>query len=392
MSKKKKPFYKRVWFIIFILAAAAGCVHSYKAYVKSRIVWNDIELCGYLPKPNSDRGVILTNNSDRLSMHADKISKSDYTNYIEACDAMGFTVESEKNGNTYTAFNQNGYKINLSHINDTMYIELEAPEKLGSYTWPASEIAALLPIPESDIGKVISDSADNFCIYIGNTSLDHFGNYINKCIANGFSEDYQKGDKFYTANDKEGNRLSLAYRGNLVMSIKISKPEKVTDGYTAGTEAANAASSTAADPAANETKATEPAQNTAPANGLRTDFINAMDSYEAFMDEYCEFMKKYNASNGTDLQLLASYAEYMRKYADTVQAFDAWKDNDMNEAETAYFLEVQLRVNQKLLETTVSAQCSYSARIAQRSFVDLARGLDAHSCAEGRITSFAISL
>ena len=87
----------------------------------------------------------------------------------------------------------------------------------------------------------------------------------------------------------------------------------------------------------------------ATSGGLDPDFKKAMDSYESFMNEYVAFMKKYQA-NPTDLGLLADYADYMGKYADFVTDFEAWNDEDMNAAETAYYLEVQTRVNKKLLE------------------------------------------
>ncbi len=83
--------------------------------------------------------------------------------------------------------------------------------------------------------------------------------------------------------------------------------------------------------------------------GLDPDFKAAMDSYEKFMDEYVAFMKKYQA-NPSDFSLLADYADYMSKYADFVEDFEKWDDEDMNAAETAYYLEVQTRVNKKLLD------------------------------------------
>ena len=98
----------------------------------------------------------------------------------------------------------------------------------------------------------------------------------------------------------------------------------------------------------------QPASNEPEANnnpdGLDPDFKAAMDSYEEFMDEYCAFMKKYSESDGTDLSLLADYAKYMEEYADFVSDFDKWEAEDMTTAETAYYIEVQTRVNQKLLE------------------------------------------
>ena len=85
---------------------------------------------------------------------------------------------------------------------------------------------------------------------------------------------------------------------------------------------------------------------------MRPEFKKSMDSYEEFMNEYCEFMKKYAESDGTDLTMVADYADYMSKYADVVKSFDEWDDQEMNTAETAYYIEVQTRINAKLLEVS----------------------------------------
>lgn len=84
-------------------------------------------------------------------------------------------------------------------------------------------------------------------------------------------------------------------------------------------------------------------------NSIDPDFKAAMDSYEKFMDEYVAFMKKYKA-NPSDLGLLADYADYMSKYADFVEDFEKWDDEELNAAETAYYIDVQARVSKKLLE------------------------------------------
>lgn len=56
-----------------------------------------------------------------------------------------------------------------------------------------------------------------------------------------------------------------------------------------------------------------------------------MDSYEAFIDEYVAFMKKYS-DNPSDVSLLADYTKYMSKYADMVEKFDKWESEDLNDA------------------------------------------------------------
>lgn len=84
---------------------------------------------------------------------------------------------------------------------------------------------------------------------------------------------------------------------------------------------------------------------------LGKDFKTAMDSYENFMNEYVDFMKKYN-ENPSDLSLLSDYADYMSDYTDFVEDFEKWEDEDLNDAELAYYLDVQTRVTKKLLEIT----------------------------------------
>ena len=84
-------------------------------------------------------------------------------------------------------------------------------------------------------------------------------------------------------------------------------------------------------------------------NGIGADFKKAMDSYEDFMDEYVAFMKKY-AKNPTDMSLLVDYSEYMSDYADFIEDFEEWENEDLNSAELDYYIEVQTRVNKKLLE------------------------------------------
>lgn len=64
-----------------------------------------------------------------------------------------------------------------------------------------------------------------------------------------------------------------------------------------------------------------------------------MDSYEAFFNEYVEFMEKFQ--NATDTaSMLAEYTDFMGKYADYMEKLDAWENDDtMTIAETAYYLE-----------------------------------------------------
>ena len=99
----------------------------------------------------------------------------------------------------------------------------------------------------------------------------------------------------------------------------------------------------------NDTSATSQQSNKSA--GVRSDFKTAMDSYEKFFDEYVAIMKKY-ANNPGDTSILADYSKYMGKYAQMMSDFEKWESEDMNDAELAYYLEVQGRITKKLLEVS----------------------------------------
>ena len=82
---------------------------------------------------------------------------------------------------------------------------------------------------------------------------------------------------------------------------------------------------------------------------INPDFKAAMESYEKFFDEYVAIMKKYK-EDPTDLSILSDYATYMGQYADMMQKFEKWENEDLNTTEAAYYIDVQARITKKLLE------------------------------------------
>ncbi|MGN1403799.1 MAG: DUF6591 domain-containing protein [Ruminococcus sp.] len=93
------------------------------------------------------------------------------------------------------------------------------------------------------------------------------------------------------------------------------------------------------------------AESDASSDTMRPEIKESLDTYETFMNQYCDFMASYDA---TDVAMLTEYAELMSEYATMTENFEALENENLNDAELAYYLEVQNRVTQKLLE--VSAQ------------------------------------
>ena len=89
------------------------------------------------------------------------------------------------------------------------------------------------------------------------------------------------------------------------------------------------------------------------------EFKEMMDSYEAFMNQYCDFMVKYvNATNSGDsatlLAMTADYASLVQQELDWASKIDGIDESTLSPADDAYYLEVQGRVLKKLGETGVS--------------------------------------
>ena len=94
-------------------------------------------------------------------------------------------------------------------------------------------------------------------------------------------------------------------------------------------------------------KSEDTAQTSVPL-GIRPKVKEAIDSYEAFYDEYIAFMKKYQSADSSDLLgMMTDYLNMIEKESEMADKMDALED-DMNDAELEYYLEVTTRVMQKM--------------------------------------------
>lgn len=85
-------------------------------------------------------------------------------------------------------------------------------------------------------------------------------------------------------------------------------------------------------------------------DSIRPEFQEAMDAYEAFYDEYCAFMVSFN-ENPTDTDLLAQYSDLMASAVEMDEAFAEWGSEDLNSEEMKYYLGVNNRVMQKMVDS-----------------------------------------
>lgn len=130
-------------------------------------------------------------------------------------------------------------------------------------------------------------------------------------------------------------------------------PQVETEQDIAPTAAATPEEEAAAAPeeeaAAAETPEEAPEEAEPAADGIRPEFQEAMDSYEEFYNQYCALLEKYQ-ENPTDLSLLLEYNAMLAQAQEMDEKFDAWDDSDMNAEEAKYYLEVNTRIQQKLID------------------------------------------
>ena len=83
-------------------------------------------------------------------------------------------------------------------------------------------------------------------------------------------------------------------------------------------------------------------------DGVDPDFRAAMDEYEAFIDEYVTFIKKYE-EEGKPASMLADYTKMMTQYSEFAAAMAEYESEELSDADAAYLIQVNARVQTKLL-------------------------------------------
>ncbi len=87
---------------------------------------------------------------------------------------------------------------------------------------------------------------------------------------------------------------------------------------------------------------------TSTASSSNSQWRQVLSDYEAFMNKYVDFMKKYKNSSDTS-SMLADYSKLMKEYADWTQKIGDMK-SDLSGDDLSYYLEVMGRVSKKLSE------------------------------------------
>lgn len=199
-------------------------IHSEEAEVLN---WNEIVLKDVLPKPSSDTGTISSNTKSYLSVEIDEVTAPEYYDYVDSCKEKGFDTDADEDDLSYNAYNEKGYLLSLYyHDSDKqMDISLEKGMELDTLVWPESTLVKMIPVPDSTTGNIETDTDTSFTAYVGEISISDYSTYVNACIDQGFSEDQHQTEKTFSARNTDGYKLSVDYRGNNIIFIKIEEPQ-----------------------------------------------------------------------------------------------------------------------------------------------------------------------
>ena len=184
--------------------------------------WSDHKIALKVPEFSGKTGSLEIENDDTVEVYLYKITTSDFQTYIVNCEDKGFNIDTVKDGSSFEGFDSEGYKLTLFLRDmEVMSITLESPMEMSKYTWSKSNISDLMPKPVSDMGHISYETDDSFSIYIANTSIDDFNEYIDQCLDSGFNYDYSRYEKSFYADNIHGDRLWISYYGFNIMYISI---------------------------------------------------------------------------------------------------------------------------------------------------------------------------
>lgn len=312
--------------------------------------WTDLELNTVLPEIENPYGEIGHNSTTGFIVTLCDVTEDMFTTYRTACIDAGYVIDDENTDSLYTAYNRDGYNVRLVYYDETMNVYLEAPEEMDEFEWPLNGPGSILPATKSNIGKISWDNSETFIVHVGNTTIDEYKEYVKLCEEYGFNIDYSRDDDFYTALNSDGYKLTLRYLGFDKIEVSVSSPKnEVIETETSELTEVLVETEVTVPIEITDTEVIQPEEAPLP-DGMRAEFKAAMDNYEEFFDEYCTFMKKYAASDGTDVTLILEYANFIAQYAECMKDFEAWENEEMNDVEIAYYIEVQTRINQNLIE------------------------------------------
>ena len=125
------------------------------------------------------------------------------------------------------------------------------------------------------------------------------------------------------------NRLT---GGNTDLTTEATTTEVTTEATTTTTEATTTTAVTEDPTEGSSESSEESSAQTSKASGIRPEFKEAMDSYEAFYTRYCNFLKKMSKSNNPS-SMMSEYLKMVEELNDYTAKIDAIDESELTDEE-----------------------------------------------------------
>ena len=207
----------------YVVFFGTSAKHRYVADYK----WEESDLAAMLEKPAESNIEIFLSSDNQFAADVEKITPAQYRAYVNSCKENGFTTDEDQSSHGYTAFSENGTKLELYYYDsmEEMSVRIIAPLPLGDLYWPSSSLADLLPEPDSATGLLDRETNRSFVIYIGETPIKKYTEYVQECIDRGFNINYNREERSFYAKNEDGYSLTVKYFGFDIMEIDLYKPD-----------------------------------------------------------------------------------------------------------------------------------------------------------------------
>ena len=223
---------RRIIILAIIIGIIAFLIFSCNQNIKQQeleertkpLNWSTTGLCAMLPTPESEYGYIMINTSSTLDVDVYQCSEEAFSNYKQECKNMGYTYEvMSEESNEYTAFNQEGYRLELYFYSysEEISIKLSAPVVFTEMEWTGSEIREMLPVPPTKKVYIERESSTYLSAYLYVDSVEQYMNYVNSCISAGFNKDYYINENYFSGNNAHDDDLTLNYLGNHTAELRL---------------------------------------------------------------------------------------------------------------------------------------------------------------------------
>lgn len=100
----------------------------------------------------------------------------------------------------------------------------------------------------------------------------------------------------------------------------------------------------------NASSSTETQQTNSSSTGVTPELKEFLDSYEAFMREYVDFMKKYSSNPANAISMLKDYTDILAKMEDFSKKADVYDQDEMSKEDLEYYLDAMSRIQKMYLE------------------------------------------